>query len=406
VTVSFEQAAWSWTEHLRAGGARPWSAWVADEEGGGVAVPAGWTPPGAAQLEFVRRAAAVTGPGLPVRFADRVFGRSGPARGLANLPLGWPGTPTSRPFGPPMTDPAEVPQQELIRVGVGVLTDLLLAGTGSADDREWRVRRRLLGRDPAFELVGSPVTTAAVRRALALAGHVEGGRAPSVALLAEPLDVALLGVWSARVQRGAPARWRGFVARAAHRLPPSADLAGLARCWADRVGPESVHVVVVPPDAATASRLAAEALRLPFPGPPRRRPAPTPPLLRLSPAAVDVVRRVNAVLAVRAGTAEHARAVRALAILLRSEHGESADPGHLAVPEPFREWARQHAERMADDLRHGGYAVHGDLGRIVPDVEGTPTRPDRDTVLRLVLTASVALASRTGDLRTTKERDR
>jgi hypothetical protein len=406
VTVSFEQAAWSWTEHLRAGGARPWSEWVAGEEGGGAAVPAGWTPPGAAQLEFVRRAAALTGPGLPVRFADLVFARSGPARGLANLPLGWPGAPTSRPFGPPLTDPADVPEHELIRVGVGVLSDLLLSGSGSSDDREWRVRRRLLGRDPAFELAGSPVTTAAVRRALALAGHVEGGRAPSVALLAEPLDVALLGVWSARVQRGAPARWRGFVARAAHRLPPSLDLAGLAGCWADRVGPESVHVVVVPPDPLAASRLAAEALGLPLSRWRPRGPVPTPPLLRLSPAAVDVVRRVNAVLAVRAAGSEHARAVRALSLLLRSEHREPVEAGHLTVPEPFQDWARERGERMADDLRHGGYAVHGDLGRIVPDVEGTPTQPDRDTVLRLVLTTGVALASTVDDARTTKERDR
>ena len=91
-------------------------------------------------------------------------------------------------------------------------------------------------------------------------------------LLAEPLDAALAQVWSARVQRGAAVRWRGFVQRWAGRrdLPPSADLPALARLWAERVGPEPGARRRRRPAARTGP--AAEVLGLPLrPGTDRRR---------------------------------------------------------------------------------------------------------------------------------------
>lgn len=405
MTVSFERAAWSWTEHLRSGGTRPWSDWVAAGEGNGAAVPDGWTPPGAAQLEVVRRAATVPGHNLSMEYVDLVLARSGPARGLANLPLGWPGTTERRAFGPPRTDPADVPEEELIRVGVGVLIDLLLL-RAYPDDEEWRVRRRLLSRGPAFELAGLPVTTAAVRRAFAVHDQVEAARPSRVALLAGPFDAALLEVWSTRVQRGAPARWRGFVARAAHRLPPSIDFAGLARTWADRVGREAVHVVVAPADPVEATRMVAAALCVRAGRSQSHRPPAPPPLLQLSPSAVDVVRRVNAILAVKATEAQHARAVRHLRMVLRDTNTEAGARRDLTVPVPFQGWARTQAERLTDDLRRRGYPVHGDLGRIVPSFEDVPTRPDRATVLRLVLEAGVGLAAPGGQSPTEEEQHR
>ena len=193
MTDGLEQAAWSWTEHLRAGGSQPWSQWLRAPDADDSAVPEGWTPPGAAQLEVVRRAVVVTGTALPASYVDLVLARSGPARGLAVLPLGWPGITGTRSFGPPRTDPADVPEEELIRVGVGALTDLLLRST-DPDPSEWRVRRPLLPREPAFELAGPPVSTTTVRRALATRGHVEGGRPSRVALIVGPLDAALLDV--------------------------------------------------------------------------------------------------------------------------------------------------------------------------------------------------------------------
>lgn len=405
MSVSFDQAAWSWTEHLRSGGTRPWSEWVAAHEGTGAPVPDEWTPPGAAQLEVVRRAATVSAHRLPAEYVDLVLARSGPARGLANLPLGWPGTTERRPFGPPRTDPADVPEEELIRVGVGVLSDLLLRGP-NRDDGEWRVRRRLLSRGPAFELAGSPVTTAAVRRAFAVHGQVEAARPSRVALVTGPFDAALVEVWSARVQGGAPARWRGFVARAAHRLPPAIDVTRLARRWADRVGTESVHVVVAPGDPGQATRMVATALCVPLAGPPSRRPLSPPPLLRLSPSAVDVVRRVNAILAVKATDAQHAGAVRRLRVVLQDTNTEADTRRGLTVPAPFQDWARAHAERLTDDLRRRGYPVHGDLGRVVPVFDDVPTRPDRATVLRLVLEAGVGLTAAGGQSPTEEEQHR
>ena len=127
-------------------------------------------------------------------------------------------------------DPSDVPIDELVRVAVGALTELLLVHRpstrlGAAPSR--------FTRTPAFALAGAPVTTSVVRRKLGAAGHAEGGRSPEVVLLAEPFDLALAQVWSARVQRGAPVRWSGFVGRWANRgAAPVGRLPALARQWA------------------------------------------------------------------------------------------------------------------------------------------------------------------------------
>lgn len=378
--TGYEQAAWSWTQHLRGGGTTPWAEWVAADRAAG-AVPAGWTVPGAAQLELVRRLALAGShhDRLPSGLADLVLGRSGPGRGLAQQPLSWPGHGSR--FGAPPVDPAAMPDEELIRVGVGTLTELLLRGP--AGPREHRPpRRRLFTRTPAFTLTGAPVTTSAVRRALAAAGHVEGGNPPRVVLVAEPFDVVLAQVWSARVQRGAPVRWPGFVERwsGRHELPPSADYPALARLWADRVGAAEVHVVVAPGDADAAVRETARVLGVRV-GRPRA--VPEPRWRDLSPSAVDVVRRVNAVLNVRSSGDRRAAVVRSLVAALAT-----AGPRHpLTVPEPFRDWAGTRAAGLADDLRAGGYSVHGDPDRIVPRFEGLPTRPRPADVLGVVLAA-------------------
>ena len=54
------------------------------------------------------------------------------------------------------------------------------------------------------------------------------------------------------------------------------------------------------------------------------------------------------------------------------------------VPEPFQDWARERAARLVEDLRAGGYPVHGRLDRLVPRFEGRPTRPRLEDVLDLV----------------------
>ena len=379
---SYEQVARSWTEHLRGGGTTPWSAWVATGAGADVTVPGGWSVPGAAQLELVRRLALVShlDGATFARLADVVLHRSAPGRGLAQQPLSWPAPEGSpRRFGAPPTDPSDVPVDELVRVAVGTLTELLLVAPVPAAPNE--PRRRRFSRGPAFALAGAPVTTSAVRRALGAAGHAEGGRSPRVVLLAEPLDVALAQVWSSRVQRGAPVRWSGFVERWANRpeLPPSADYPALARQWADAVGPSGVHVLVAPRDAAAET---ARLLGIPLGR--ARHPHLQPRWQDLSPASLDVARRVNAVLNVRAGGAARDRAVAGCTTVLAAVADR---PGTLTVPEPFREWVTARARRVADDLAEDGYPVLGDLVRIVPRSEGLPTGPRRDDVLRVVVEA-------------------
>ena len=386
---TYEQAARSWVEHLTSGGTTPWMAWADSGAGQGTAVPPGWSVPGAARLELLRRLWLEQSPAEETRvvLTELLLSRSAPGRGLAEQPLTWSGL--RRDFGAPPVDPATVPDVELLRLGAGALAELVLATAPTAGRSE--PRRRLLGRAPAFVLAGAPVTTAVVRRVLAAAGHVEGGHAPTTLLLAEPLDVALGQVWSARVQGGAAVRWRGFVDRWAHRpaLPPSVDVLALARRRAARSGAGEVHVVVDP--GADAARTAADVLGVrlhdaaapTFPVPPRVCP--------LSPAATDVARRVNAVLHVKVPAERLGTVARELSAVLASCDQEASDP--LAVPVRFRAWAEDAAARQASGLLADGYPVHGEPGRLVPRLDGRPVRPSQSDAVRVMLRACLAQAA-------------
>ena len=389
---SYAAAVWSWEQHLRSGGRRPWRDWRTTADPG--TPPDGWSAPGAAQLELVRRAAASShrlgSTDLLAALADLVLSRSGPGRGRAEQPLAWSGgdVPGPRRFGAPAIDPADVPTVELVRLAVGLLTEVLLdPGAVGSTERRREPRRRLLTREPAFVLVGAPVTTCVVRRDLAAAGHLEGGRAPCVVLLAEPFDESLAQAWSARVQRGAPVRWRGFLQRWSGRdqLPPSADLGAIARDWAGRVGPQRVHVVTAAGDPSAATTTTAMLLGL-GPRPARKRTVPRAPALDLAAEQVDAMRRVNAVLKVRTRGEEHEAAVGRLRALLAQTPGVD----RVTLPEVFRHWAAARAQRLADDLTSGGYAVHGRLEDLAPRFDqDRPTHPRTDRVLDVLLAACV-----------------
>ncbi len=404
--ATYEEAVWSWHRHLAAGGSTPWREWLTDGAAApGEPVPAGWTPPGAAQLELLRRVAARGGLSgeATVRLADLVTSRSGPGRGLGQLPLLRPdrgprGTapePGRARTGAPPVDPAEVPAEELVRVGTGALTELLLQTPAPAEPspvRRQPVRGRWTSgrrRRPSFVLAGAPVTTALVRRTLEAAGHREGGRSPQVFVLVEPFDRALAQVWSARVQHGAPVRWHGFVQRWSGRreLPPSLDLTAVAGGWAARVGPGRVHLVAADPSGSgvAAAGVVAEVL-----GPDPRPPAPpsaTPTgVLDLSPAAVDVARRVNAVLGVRVPPDRHRVVLRRLVELLeRCDLPRPPGSEHLlTVPEPARRWAQDRAEQQVGALSAGGYPVHGSVDRFLPRFGDLATHPRREDALEVV----------------------
>jgi hypothetical protein len=384
---------WSWEQHLRGGGGTPWRGWL--REGPHSATPpAGWLPPGAAQLELARRAAVSYDDAGA--FADLVLTRSGPGRGRAQQPLLWPHAPQPR-FGAPAIDPADVPVEELVRLTVGVLTDLMLRQPATRTDRVPAAPRRgLLTRAPAFRLAGAPVTTSVVRRRLAASGHVEGGRRPEVVVLAEPFDEALAQAWSARVQRGAAVRWHGFVERWSGRehLPPSVDLVATAQHWAAAVGPDRVRLVVagraVRDHGAGAAAATAGLLGVDL--------APYDPggaagdgLLDLAPEQVDAVRRVSGLLAVRAGDEERDAALARLRALL----APASRAAGLTVPRAYRDWAGASAAQQVTDLAAGGYAVLGGLEDLVPRFdEDRPEHPRKDRVLDVLLAACVAATTR------------
>ena len=372
----------SWVAHLRSGGSTPWADWLRDPG------PAGRYDgplPGAAQLELVRRLAAARPAGLTdtafTVLADRALHRSGVGRGQPDLPLLVPGRPAATGVGAPPTDPAEVPVDELLRVAVGLLADLVVEA-GPLPARTLPPRRLLPRR--RFHLAGAPVTVDALRTSLAAAGQVEGGWSPEVLLVVRPLDVHLAEVWSTRVQHGAPVRWSTFAGRWARRdvLPPSADLPRIADHWAGKVGPSRVHLVV-DPTLADAARLIGL----------RRTPAVARDghaVHALAPAGTDLLRRLNRVLNVRVPDELHAGLVRRARALLPA--GPAAS---LALPEPHRAWAARRAGEVAAALRAGGYPVHGDLGGIAPRHLGSAA-PRRSEVLASALEACLVLATGAG----------
>ena len=360
-----ESPAESWVQHLRAGGTTPWPRWVreAGASDGREAPPTAGTVagvPGAAQLELLRRLNEL-GP-VPHR-ADHVLGRPGPGRGPVHLAL------PLDPLGPP------APRREVLRVAAGVLADLTAQLPAPAQGRRRRRARRARPAEavPAFVLEGPPITVAEVRARLAAAGMPEhrprfswlGARpdpGPDIAVvLVAPIDESLRQVWAARVQRGAGRAWSSFVAQWAGRgsLPPSAAVDQVAGYWADRLGDGNVHLVAISQPAADPAALVARVLGRPVDAGPAEVPevAPEEPV-RLAPAVVDVLRRVNVVLPFVCPETDRAPRRTALVGLAREI---SAHPGPVDLPKQRRRWAGSTASRLVDALAETGCVRHGDF---------------------------------------------
>ena len=104
--------AWAWIAHLREGGTTPWRDWSsfsADDQGRYL--------PGAQQLELLRRLNLAGHPSPAL--VERVLAASAPGRGRPDLEL--VGVDETRRFGPPAVDPAELSDDELLRVATGLL---------------------------------------------------------------------------------------------------------------------------------------------------------------------------------------------------------------------------------------------------------------------------------------------
>lgn len=376
----------SWVEHLRGGGTTPWPRWVrqADVQGGPEKVRAPGVP-GAAQLELLRRLNGVAP--LPHR-AEHVLNRPGPGRGPVHLRL------SLEPLRP-------APQREVLRVAAGVLADLTAQlPTARTRRRRWWVRRpRPVHGVPRFVLEGPPVTVAAVRARLAAAGlheHRPGsfpagadpdGEPELVVVLVASLDEALRQAWAGRVQRGAGRAWPRFVARwtGSGSLPPSVAVDRNVDYWAGRVGSGNVHLVVLDPAAPPGPDPAVRVAELlgqqlgdaPVPERAAVEPAAGDPV-RLSPAALEVLRRVNVVLPFVCPAAGRDARRKALVGLLQEM---DARPDPVDLPARRRSWADATAARLVAALERSGCVVHGELAPLSTTGPATDRRLGSDEVL-------------------------
>ncbi len=354
--------AWAWCRHLREGGTTPWSAWT-----GADADALGPHLPGAQQLELLRRLNHAGSPSAVL--VERVVTASAPGRGRPDLEL--VGAAPARGFGPRPVDPADLPDDELLRVATSLLAeDVVAAGLPDAPPAGWeRPWRR------AYRLAGDPWRAAPVREELVRRGRPPGGRRPLVAVLGADLGTLLRHAYTARAfAEGGPA-WGDWLARAAGTaaLPARADLAGTAARWAQRAGRSRVRVVL---DDAALPRLLGTRRALPAP--------PEP-----SAAAVDLARRVAAPLGLLVLPDRRAALLRRT--LLPRLLDADPDGAPLVLPARHADWVTDRAERLREAVVAADYPVVGSLDRLRPArpaaTAGAPDAAVLDLALRLLLTA-------------------
>jgi hypothetical protein len=336
----------AWVQHLRQGGSTPWLDFPDDAAAPGSSVEL----PGVAQLELARRLNEAAGHRTGRAhgdLVDRVLLAAAPGRGQQVRSL-----LDARPV-----DPAAVPDSELVRIAVGVLSDIVVERDPGAADARRRPRRGIL-------VLGPPLAVAATLATNGLP-PVPPVRPSRVVVLADELDRALADVWAGRIRDGATQTWSGFLAtvRGHDRLPPRANAAAIAQRWAARVGADHVHIVSGP-------GLVQGIRRRPF--------AAAYPLPVAS--AHELVREVNAVLRILRDETTHRRLVDA--VLWPMVADVSGPPPRLDLR--THDWLTARGERMRDAIRSGGYALHGDPGHVVP-VDPSERDPQRDAADRMTV---------------------
>ncbi len=369
--ATYEQAVLAWTTHLRAGGTTDWSAWrdTRTDQPEGADRPR--VLPDAIHLELIRRINLSARDTRDLQgLADLVLATAAPGRGLIDVPLPWPDAP--RPFGTPAMDPTHLPEEELIRLAVGVLARLL-------PDVPHPTPEDLPGRWPLpwrrrIRLHGSPGTVSGVRPHLLAQGLVETDWRATHIVVARPVPVMMGEWWATSVRGGGILKWSTAWRRAeaAGRLPPAIDVTGILH----RLPTENVHVVVAS-GAQEAAALAAEVAGAP----------PTEMQVSGDPAVSDLLRRLNRLTALARGPGR----VRELARTLAATLGEVASPAYsvtsLAPPPPSMAWARAQAASTAEAIRDAGYAVHGELDALNPTDHRLPGTVDRGRTLELAVRA-------------------
>jgi hypothetical protein len=380
----------AWAGALRAGSTQTWQEFLDDPVDSRPAIDEGPLPT-AAQLELVRRLSGSAGPDLPdpAGLADLVLTTAGVGRGLVDTPLPWgEGQPAA---GTPPVEPEELPAEELIRVGAGVLVRLL---SGEPRGPGARVARRRRPWRRGFTLLGAPTTVELVRSALLAQGLREGGARSTWFVLGGSVEELMAQRWSARVRAGAGMRWQRMwrTAVANDRVPPGIALPTIASHLAEELAPDRVHVVLAP-DASTSFALVGEVLGV----------AARPLRDRHDALATDLLRRVNPMLTLAIG--EEAR--RDVVTRVWPEISAGEDSGPLAAPAAHLDWAVATGERMAAALAGARYAVHGDPALVVPTRRpGVRRAPDPDDVLAHALLVIGRAWRRSTDREPARSRER
>lgn len=352
--------AWGWVAHLMHGGTTPWSDWSAAGE------PRGRRLPGAQQLELLRR---LNGVGRTDQaLAARVLAADPPRRTRSGLPL--VDGPPVRDHGPRPVDPAQLRDQELVRLAAVLLADDLahhpVPEQRRAWPRPWRIR---------YRLAGDPEHAAGLRCHLAARGRPEGGIGPLL-VLGTDTGRMLVHAWKAQCFRHGSVSWHGWLRRRVERgpLPRAIDLPRLARAGTDDPLAQRVCVVT---DPSRAARLLGVRRGPHLPPPPE------------AAAAIDLGRRVSSALRPLAPPEQRARLT---AEVLRPALADV--PGlPLLVPAEHRDWLHAEAERLHRQLSRARYPVVGDPALVLPVDRAGVEAPDPQetlvTAMRLLLAATL-----------------
>jgi hypothetical protein len=347
-----EARAWGWVAHLRDGGTTPWAAW---SSAAGADDQFGRYLPGAQQLELLRRFNRI---GLPSpELAERVLGTSAPGRGRPDL--GLVGVLPESGFGPPPVDPADLPDDELVRVATALIAEDVVAAGDPLEPRTPRLLRR------RYRTLGDPEVANPLRDALVADGRPPGGRRATVVVAGSDLESMLVHLWTARSLGAGVRPWPDWLRAELSRpaLPARIDLAARAAAWVPRVGVGRVHVVLDDPRRATRL-LTRRRLSMPKP---------------LSADAVELARRTAPVV----GTLVTPERRTAL-MWHRLRPVLAAHPGPpLLVPGRYDRWLRERTTDLRRRLAAGDYAVHGTLPE--PFHRVGARAPDDERVLALAM---------------------
>ena len=207
-----------------------------------------------------------------------------------------------------------------------------------------------------------------------------------VVITARDLARVIPSSWQESVQNRQTWTWEEFVegltgseqdtSRPANRFWRQQDIPTIARTWADAVGTDHVHLVVVPPAGAPRDELwrrfapvvGVDPEEYPAPEHVRGNPA-------LGAASAEFLRRLNVRLGKKFDIATYERNVKKHIAKETFAHREDSDRLHL--PEEHQAWAQARASQIIDGIRELGIDVHGDLDELTPELTPVGRSPVR-----------------------------